>query len=95
MQMSKYFICCEKCFEMIGKRNTRAARCWMDFCAHYLEHGEVIFMKNKDFPELRILELMGFLISTDNKDGTAICVKGHMNTEDGEHFFCVKDGCHE
>lgn len=52
-------------------------------------------MKNPDFPELRVLEMMGFLVSTDTDKGTAIRVKGHMNTEDGEHFFCVKEGRHE
>lgn len=88
-------MCCEKCFEIISQRNTRAARYWMDFCAHYLENGEVIHIKNKDFPELRILEMMGYLISTDQEDITAIRINGHMNTEDGEHFFCIKDGRHE
>lgn len=92
--MSKYFVCCEKCFETIGKRNTRAARLWMDFCAHYLEYGEVIYMKNREFPELRILETMGFLVSTETEHGTAIKVKGHI-LDDDEHFFCIKEGDHD
>jgi len=92
--MGKYFICCERCFETIGKRNTRAAKIWMDFCALKLERGHVFEIKNIDFPELRVLENLGFIVSTDRSDSLAIRVNGHMSTEDGQHFFCVKGGCH-
>ncbi len=88
-------MCCEKCFETIGKRNTRAAKIWMDVCCMHLNTGKVVFLKNQDFPELRVLEMLGFLISTDQQNGLAIRVNGHMSTEDGEHFFCVKEGHHE
>jgi len=94
MQMSKYFICCEKCFETIGKKNTKAARLWMDFCAMKLQNGEVVEIETQDFPELRVLENLGFLISTEKKNSLAVRIKGHMSTEEGEHFFCVKEGRH-
>lgn len=93
--MSKYFICCEKCFETIGKRNTRAAKLWMDFCAAILEYGKVILIQSPDFPELRVLETMGFLVSTEHSNSLAVKVNGHMNSEDGENFFCAKEGRHE
>ena len=95
MKMSKYFVCCEKCFETIGKRNTRAARLWMDFCAMRLQNGQPVILKTPDFPELRILEMLGFLVSTDQQNCLAVRVNGHMNTLAGEHFFCVKEGRHE
>lgn len=95
MKMSKYFICCEQCFEAIGKRSTRAAKMWMDFCAMRLNKGEVVVIRTPDFPELRTLENLGFLVSTDQLNTLAVCVNGHMTTEDGEHFFCVKEGRHE
>lgn len=95
MQMNKYFICCEKCFEKIGKRNTKAAKLWMEFCAMRLQEGGIVVLQSADFPELRVLETMGFLVSTDQHNSLAVQVNGHMNTEEGEHFFCVKEGRHE
>lgn len=94
MNSNKYFICCEKCFETIGRTNTRAARIWMDFCAMYLENG--LFGLDFDFGEIGVLERLGFLVSYENPDSSlAIRVKGHMNSVTGEHFFCVKEGCHD
>ncbi len=95
MQMTKYFICCEKCFETIGRRNTTAARLWMDFCAMRLENNGVVVLDTVDFPELRLLETLGFVVSTDQDHSIAIRVNGCMNTETGEPFFCVKEGRHE
>ena len=93
--MTKYFICCQKCFEKIGKHNTKAAKLWMDFCAIHLEESGLIILKSVDFPELRTLETLGFLVSTDHENYLYIRVKGHMTTTIGEHFFCVKEGRHE
>lgn len=93
--MTKYFICCEKCFEEIGKKNTRAARLWMDFCAVRLEKGSPVLLENQDFPELRVLETLGFLTSTDLQDSLSVRINGHMNTEDGDHFFCAREGRHD
>ncbi len=94
MEMSRYFICCNQCFETIGRRNTNAARLWMDFCAAKLKCGEIIELEMSDFPELRVLENLGFVVSTDRQNTIAIRVNGHMSNQDGEHFFCVKEGQH-
>jgi hypothetical protein len=94
MTMSKYFICCEKCFETIGKHNTRAAKLWMDLCAMKLETNDILRFKTPDFPELRVLERQGFLTSTDEENCIAVKINGHMNSITGEHFFCVQDGLH-
>ena len=93
MNSNKYFICCEKCFETIGRTNTRAAKLWMELCATYLECG--LFSVAVDFGEVGVLENLGFLVSTETQDNSLIRVKGHMNSVHGEHFFCVKDGCHD
>jgi hypothetical protein len=95
MPASNYFICCEQCFEAIGRRNTNAARLWMDLCAMRLATSEVFTLKTSDFPELRILETLGFVVSTEKPQSLAIRLKGHMNTVGGEDFFCVKAGRHE
>ncbi len=90
-----YFICCQHCYERLKNRSAKAAKFWLAFCEHRMEFGEVIHIKNKESPELRTLEMMGFIITTDQKNGTAVKVLGHMQSEENEHFFCVKEGCHE
>lgn len=92
---NKYFMCCEKCFEEIGKIDTRAARFWMDLCAMRLEYGEIVHVKSPDLPELRKLELMGFIVSTEKPNNLSLRIKGHCHNEDGEHFFCIKEGQHD
>ena len=92
MKMSKYFICCEECFRNIGLRNTKAAKLWMEFCAMRMEMNGVFLLDPKNIAELRILENMGYIVSTDQNEYVAVKVKGYMNSERGEPFFCVKVG---
>ena len=91
--MSKYFICCETCFQSIGEKNTKCARLWMDICASKLEYGEIV--KSYDLPEIKELEEMGFIISTEQNDYIKVKIQGHIQTHDGENFFCIKEGRHE
>lgn len=94
--MSKYFVCCERCFQKIGMCNTTAAKLWMDLCALHLENNGV-FVVSDTHKELESLETNGFVVSTEspNSFGTLkIKVNGHLVTTYGEHFFCLKDGNH-
>ncbi len=93
--MSKYFICCEKCFDDIGRRNNRAARLWMELCSLTLSKGEIIHLPTQDFPELRDLEMMGFVVSTERTLIISLRIVGHIKTEDGQDFFCIKEGRHD
>lgn len=93
--MSRYFLCCEQCFTTISERSVKAAKLWMDFCTLGLENGEIVIIETNDFPELRVLETLGFLVSTDQYKQLAVRVKGHILTKEGEHFFCAKEGRHE
>ena len=95
MKMSRYFICCDQCFEGIGKKNGRAARLWMDLCTMWMNCGGTFTMKTVDFPELRLLEEQGFLVSTETPFGIAIRINGHMSCYDGQQFFCIKAGQHD
>lgn len=94
MPMSKYFICCEKCFEEIAKTDTSASKLWMDICNNtIIDKSNVCALK--DFPELRRLELMGFIITTDVEDFIEIKLIGLTKTPEGEDFICGKDGKHD
>ncbi len=95
--MTKYFICCEKCFEVVGKKSTKAARLWMELCAFQMNSGEIMCLSNCDwneFDELFILESLGYLVSTETEEDVSFKLNGHLKTEDDEHFFCVKEGIH-
>ncbi len=98
MLMDKYFVCCEQCFEKIGKRNTKAARMWLDLCALKVDQTakveDFIILENHDFPELRVLEMLGFVLSTDRPQSLAIKVNGHYQTHEGQDMFCLEKGMH-
>ncbi len=93
--MSKYFTCCTECFDSIGRRSTRASRLWMDLCADTMTHGAILNMRTLDFPELRTLEKLGYLVSTDKEHTLGVRLNGYMKSEDHQHFFCIKEGRHE
>ena len=95
MKMNEYKICCEKCFESIGKEHTGAAWLWLDLCAIKNEDDNLIILEAQDFPGLGTLEKSGYLISTESDSLLYIKLKGCMKTEDGELFVCVKEGYHD
>jgi len=79
----------------VAKRNTNASRVWMDLCALSITKGNVFKLELQDFPELRILELLGGLVSTDTNQGIIIRVNGHLKNTEGEDTFCFKEGKHD
>ncbi len=95
MEMSKSFVCCERCFNEIGNRSGRCVRLWMDLCAMYCARGGAFDILTPDLPYLRMLERLGFVISTENDYGLLIKVLGYCISRDGEPCFCIKGGRHE
>jgi hypothetical protein len=89
MKMDKYFVCCQNCFERIARVDTVSARLWMDFCKWQLECGKVLVFECGDFAEFRILENLGFIVSTEQADTISVKVQGHIYTFTDEHFFCI------
>lgn len=92
--MTKYTICCEECFKDICERSPTCARLWMDLCATRIKKGGIFRVLNGECPEVRKLELSGFLTSTDKEFYVLIDVHGLMTADDGSDFFCIKDGNH-
>ena len=79
---------CEKCFESIGKKNTAAARIWTDLCLLHVKHRSVLVLKCQDFEELRLLELLEFVTSTEKSCTLHVKVHGERHDEEGT-FFCL------
>lgn len=66
----------------------------MDLCTLGMNRGEIVELITVDFPELRALETLGFVVSTETYDSIRIRVNGHIYSNDGQHFFCIKEGKH-
>ncbi len=87
MKMAKPGICCDKCFDLIARRSTDAAKLWLDLC-EIQEHVQVFAINSDDFLDLTTLENLGFVVTTDIPDFIVIKVLGHG--EDGiGTFFCA------
>lgn len=67
----------------------------MDLCAKNMECGEMLEMRTTDFHELRTLETLGFIVSTEKSSSICVKVNGYVNTIFDEHFFCIEGGNHE
>lgn len=67
----------------------------MDLCALSVLYGLTLKFPCQDFPELRILEQLGFVVSTENNSNIAIRINGHCHTIEGHDYFCLRRGKHD
>ncbi len=95
MEMSKHFVCCEKCFHELGRKKSSLLRLWMDLCSMYCARGGTFYLPGVNISNFRALEKLGFVVSTESNKGFNIKVLGHCISSDGEHCFCIKGGRHE
>lgn len=90
MKMSRPGLCCDDCFALLAKKNTRVARLWMDLCEAQRRYGIFGLVTPDSTPSLVILERMGFIVTTDTADLIIVKVRGEFDDEE-EFFFC--GGC--
>jgi hypothetical protein len=45
-------------------------------------------MRGPESEEVKILESMGYVITTDQEDKTLIKILGHYVNDEGEHCYC-------
>lgn len=86
MKMSRSGYCCEKCFWKIAKKNTTAAKLWLELCDDERDF-DAIGLSQKDLTAIRRLEIMGFLVTTDLFNDILIKVTGRISTTHGT-FYC-------
>ena len=91
MKMMSDAGCCEKCVAHIARIHTNAARLWLDLCALRLSRGEYVKIRTTDFHEMRLLENLGFVVTTEHPPHHLIVQIKHLHNEDGEQFFCLKE----
>ena len=84
--MTDYQICCEKCCEEIAHRNMNSARLWLDFCSIYKIQQRPLIMKTRDNPQIRTLETMGYLVSTEIPGYLVVNMKSRQTD-----LFCCRE----
>lgn len=85
MKMSKPGLCCDSCFGQIARRSTVAARLWMDLCEIQL-NSSLFGLRTPDFPALQLLEILGFIITTDVHDIIIVKVLGKHRDDIGTYY---------
>lgn len=85
MEMSKPGLCCESCFEIIAKYNTHTAALWLDLCELQL-HSPVFGLWTEECEELRLLEILGFIVTTETPNIIIVKVKGERCDNQGPYF---------
>lgn len=89
MIMAKPGMCCGQCFGLIARRDTKAAKLWLDLCELRM-HSPIFGLVMDDCPELRVLERLRFIVTTDTPEVIFVKVKGHQRDAIGS-FFCGGD----
>lgn len=86
MKMSKPGVCCDNCFGKIASRSTGAARLWMDLCEIDLKNPKGFGIRLEDFPTLRLLEVLGFVVTTETDSMIIVHVQGKTSDSYGTYF---------
>ena len=85
------FVCCNRCFDDLHESSVAAAQLWLKLCAFSCAKGMQPYIKGKESREFKMLEKMGYIVTTDHKDEILIRVKGKLEVPDYEGFFCARD----
>ncbi len=90
-KLSDEIVCCDDCFERIGKVSAKAARLWLDFCDFYSSiKGPFVVSKKPYFlKSLKELELLGFLVTHETNDCLIVRMAGYNTTPC--NYFCIGD----
>lgn len=93
--MSKSFVTCAACYDLVHAKSAASADLWLDLCGLCIVKGEICSVKGEDLPEIRLLENMKYIVTTESPNRITIQIKGLMKTDDGTDFFCIKGGVHD
>jgi len=88
---SDTFVCCDNCFEKIGRISGKSARLWMELCKWYSSaQGLFVVSKRSNISKnLFQLEQLGFLVTHETNEHTTVKMAG-FKTSPCNHF-CIGD----
>lgn len=82
-------IACDKCFYKIEKKSSYTAQIWLKFISLCYESKTNVFLiKPFYYKDLRTLEMMKFILSTDVENYVAVKVLGSEKKDDVNVIFC-------
>ncbi len=94
MNQSKPIVGCEKCFEKIGRCSTASAKIWLMIIEKAHVSDVFCYTENDLYDaQFRLLENMGFLISTDVRDHVEFKLLGRQYESDGDYYFVCGGKC--
>jgi len=94
MMMSEQGYCCDSCFDLIARRSTDGARLWLDLCEIYHKSKAILACRYREgSTSIRVLEVLGFIVTTETTDKIYIKVMGKVTDETGTYFCGGR--CHE
>jgi hypothetical protein len=91
-QLKENFVCCDQCFESIGKRSVKAARLWLELCSLHSFSNGIFSIAQFASKELIELEKMGFILTHEIKDSLLVRMQGYHTSPCT--YFCTGD-CNE
>lgn len=88
-------VICQKCYDTIAKRSEHAAELWQQACVIAMNSEESLMIK--DCRQLKILEQMGFIRTTDLFDYEYVSVNilGLDKPYLKKNMFCINKAHHE
>lgn len=90
--MSSDIKCCDECVYWIAKKDVSLAKFWMDLCKISSEFGSLFGLTYSHQKELRDLELLGFIRTTDTSQCILIKMQGKKEDCIGTYFCGGKCG---
>lgn len=91
-------VCCSQCFDFIARKNTTAAKLWLDACTFCVKFEGIFKLKETRIPNaikhFRCLEELGFISTADGDDAVKVRVNGYdvlemEDMEGGVDTFCI------
>ena len=96
MIQNKWRFCCSDCFTRLARGcNTTTAKLWMDLCAKYLDIDGCFHIQDDDTYEIKELERLGFIVTTEDSEGTLVRVKGFGHDFTEQIVFCLERKTHK
>lgn len=89
--MKNKISCCDLCFDEIARKSSAAACLWLDLCSF---GQNLLVLNGNDTPQIRWLEILGYLRSTETANQILIQLEGYSETEDGDPYFCCWEEKH-
>lgn len=81
-------MCCSKCFERICSKSVSAGKLWLNLCEIQAAFCKRPLTSDEESKELKILESLGFITTTDTIPHIIVKINGQQEDEEGI-FFCI------